>query len=73
MKVTHKSSGKSDDCNVCILGKLSQNRNTKPDAHATAPLELVHTDLTGPADLRKALNIVCPLHKIFQVQFLSTL
>jgi len=27
------------DCDVCILGKLTQNRNRKPDARATAPLE----------------------------------
>lgn len=33
-----------------VLGKLAQNRNRKPDANATAPLELVHTDLAEPAD-----------------------
>ena len=41
---------KPSDCNVSILGKLTQNRNRKPDARATAPLELVHTDLAGPVD-----------------------
>ena len=50
MKVSHKSSSKPNDCNVCILGKLTQNRNRKPDARATASLELVHTDLAGPVD-----------------------
>jgi len=44
------SSSKPSDCNVCILGKLTQNRNRKPDALATAPLELVRTDLAGPVD-----------------------
>ena len=41
---------KPSDCNVCILGKLTQNRNRKPDARSTAPIELVHTDLAGPVD-----------------------
>jgi len=50
MKVSHKSSSEPSDCDVCILGKLTQNRNRKPDARATAPLELVHTDLAGPVD-----------------------
>ena len=45
-----KSSSKPNDCNVCILAKLAQYRNRMPDASATAPLELVHTDLAGPVD-----------------------
>lgn len=50
MKVRDKSSSKPNDCNVCILGKLAQYRNRKPDARATAPLDSVHTDLAGPVD-----------------------
>ena len=49
MKVK-RDGGKSLDCNVCTLGKLTQNRNRKPDARATVPFELVHTDLAGPID-----------------------
>ena len=44
------SSTKPCDCNVCILGKLTQRRNRKPDASATILLELVDTDLAGPVD-----------------------
>ena len=51
MKISHKSSSKPSDCSVCMLGKPTQNRNRKPDARATAPLDLVHTDLAGPVDL----------------------
>lgn len=29
---------------------MTQSRNRNPDARATAPLELVHTDLAGPID-----------------------
>ena len=29
---------------------MTQSTNRNPDAHATAPLELVHTDLAGPID-----------------------
>jgi len=50
MKVSHKSSSKPSDCSVCVLGKLTQNRNRNSDARATAPLELLHTDLAGPVD-----------------------
>lgn len=46
MKVSNKSSSKLRDFNVCILVKLKHNRNRKPDAHATALRELVHTDHT---------------------------
>ena len=45
MKITDKT---NFDCDVCTLGKLAQFRNRTPDARASAPLELVHTDLAGP-------------------------
>ena len=52
MEISHcdSSSSKPQDCNVCIKGKMTQSRNRNPDARATAPLELVHTDLAGPID-----------------------
>ena len=50
MKVSYKISSKASDCSVCMLGNLTQNRNRKPDARVTAPLELLHTDLVGPVD-----------------------
>ena len=36
------------DCNVCTEGKFSKNK--RADAKASAPLELVHTDLAGPIE-----------------------
>ena len=50
MKGTGKGSVKPGDCNTCILGKLTDNRNRQPDKRAKAPLELVHTDLSGPLE-----------------------
>ena len=50
MKDSHKSSSKPSSCNVCILGKLTRDRNRNPNKRATAPLELVHTDLAWPVD-----------------------
>ena len=50
MKISDSSSSKPRDCNVCIEGKITQSRNRNPDACATAPLELVHTDSAGPND-----------------------
>lgn len=47
-------SGKFDktklECNTCTEGKFVNNRNKGPDARATKPLEMVHTDLAGPID-----------------------
>ena len=36
------------ECHICTQGKMTQNRSTVPDRKATAPLELVHSDLAGP-------------------------
>ena len=47
MKITTKPKGKPE-CDTCVKGKMSQFRNREPDSRATAPLELVHTDLAGP-------------------------
>ena len=41
---------KKSECGVCIEGKMSQYRNREPDQRASAPLELIHTDLAGPID-----------------------
>jgi len=49
MKVTDKTC-KPDDCDVCTMGKMTQGRNRGPRVRSNAPLELVHTDLTGPID-----------------------
>ena len=35
-------------CETCILGKATSNRNRAPDERAKACMELVHTDLAGP-------------------------
>ena len=36
------------ECHICTQGKMTQNRSRVPDRKATAPLELVHSDLAGP-------------------------
>ena len=36
------------DCEACALAKQLNTGNRHPDARATYPLELVHTDLAGP-------------------------
>jgi hypothetical protein len=35
------------DCDICTMGKMTQFRNRESDDRATAPLQLVHSDLTG--------------------------
>src|SRR6218665_889208 len=45
MKITDKS---EFQCDVCILGKMTQSFNRQSDIRATKPLELVHCDLSGP-------------------------
>ena len=49
MKVFGKTC-KPNDCAVCALGKMAQDRSRKPRTRSTAPLQLVHTDLAGPID-----------------------
>ncbi|KAK3779704.1 hypothetical protein RRG08_013659 [Elysia crispata] len=42
---------KSDfDCEVCALGKMTDNRSRKPDETAKQPLDVVHIDLAGPVE-----------------------
>ena len=37
-------------CEVCIEGKMTEQRNRSPDEKATAKLQLVHYDIEGPVD-----------------------
>ena len=48
MKITHKD--KFQQCTNCILSKTTNSRNHEPDKRASQPLELVHSDLSGPVD-----------------------
>ena len=41
---------KRRDCGVCMLGKMTNDRNRDPRGRSTVPLQLVHTDLAGPID-----------------------
>ena len=41
---------KKRDCGVCMLGKMTNDRNRDPRARSTVPLQLVHTDLAIPID-----------------------
>ena len=36
------------DCDICVMGKMTQSFNRQPDEKATAPLAMVHSDLNGP-------------------------
>ena len=47
MKITDKS---SFDCETCIVSKQVNNTNKCSDNRATAPFELVFTDLAGPIE-----------------------
>ena len=38
-------------CRTCLEGKFVNARNRAPDQRATQPLEVVHTDLTGPVNV----------------------
>ena len=45
-----REGSKRRDCGVCMLGKMTNDRNRDPHARSTVPLQLVHTDLAGPID-----------------------
>ena len=45
MKITSKG---KPECGTCVQGKMSQYQNGEPDRHATAPLQVVHSNLAGP-------------------------
>ena len=36
------------ECEVCVKGKMTQNRSRKPDERAKSVFDLVHCDLAGP-------------------------
>ena len=44
IKITTKG---KPECDIFVQGKMSQYQNREPDRRATAPLQLVHTDLSG--------------------------
>jgi len=46
----HILSKEKFSCTTCVLGKMTQYRNRKPDKKAKQPLDLVHCDLVGPID-----------------------
>lgn len=50
MTIKGKQEGSNQNCEVCIQGKFTQNRNRQADAKAKTILELVHTDLCGPIE-----------------------
>ena len=74
MRVTGK---KEFDCETCVMGKMTQPRNRKPDTGATMPLELVHCDLAGPIDpiaregFRYALAFVDDYSGMIMIYFLQ--
>ena len=74
MRVTGK---KEFDCETCVMGKMTQPRNRKPDRHSTMPLELVHCDLAGPIDpiaregFRYALAFVDDYSGMIMIYFLQ--
>ena len=39
---------KPSECEVCLQGKMTNDRDRTPRIRSTKPLELVHTDLAGP-------------------------
>lgn len=48
MQVKGKTEKPEQECEVCIQGKFVESRNRNPDPRAKTPLQMVHTDLTGP-------------------------
>ena len=45
MKVVDK---REFDCDVCVMGKMTQFRNREPDRCASKILQLIHYDFAGP-------------------------
>ena len=41
---------KTENCGVCLLGKMVQERRRIPDPKASQPLELEHFDIAGPIE-----------------------
>ena len=54
MEITGKVNkvNKTQQCSTCIEGKSVNSRNRNPDAKANHALELVHTDLVGPMNVK---------------------
>lgn len=47
MKVIKKSE-KGEECEICMEGKMTNERKKAPRARSEVPLQLVHTDIAGP-------------------------
>ena len=47
MKITNKD---NFECETCIKGKMTLNRNRKPDERSKIALEFIHLDLEGPIE-----------------------
>ena len=47
MKITNK---KAFHCSSCVVGKQTRNMNKAADPRATAPVEFMHSDLSGPIE-----------------------
>ena len=41
---------KDFNCEVCALGKMTDDRSRKPDCSAKKPLDTIHVDLAGPIE-----------------------
>ena len=68
---SHKPVG----CDVCIQGKMTNDRSKRPRVKSKIPLEVVHTDLAGPitsASILKGSNMHCILLMTTQELVLST-
>ena len=74
MKITSKGKPK---CGTCVQGKMSQYQNREPDRRATAPLQLVHSDLASPITPvskeghKYAMVFVDDYSRAFEVYFLK--
>ena len=62
MKITNKKD--FQQCTTCIMSKTTNSHSRVPDKRASYPLELIHSDLSGPVDpaakggFRYAMNFV---------------
>ncbi len=74
MKITNRE---SFECGICTEGKMTQYRSKTPDKRATAPLELVHTDLAGPIEpadkngFKYVMNVADDYSGLLMVYFLK--
>ena len=66
-----------DKCEICVATKLTESRNRRPDKRATAPFELVHSDLSGHIStpniegMGYAISFVCDYSSMIYVYLLK--